>query len=231
LVDLKNSYLTSLKELWNSCESLHFNRIRMKVLPLMLAMPLAIMVADMQYSFLGLQAGLFGIDSSTVLQVMYSIGAISVFLLGTRHIFSFMRVSMAVTAVSFILYFILPPGMPKILSTATGYLGLGGCAIIATLFYCASLQNTERLYSAMLLAVLSPVFILVKSAGIMSPVIGILIPVVFIAAMLYCLYNVKRKDLEQLQTPCRELHNGSIACGLTYIVCYFLLYIFNTRCS
>jgi hypothetical protein len=32
----------------------------------MLAMPLAVLVADMQYSFLGLQSGFFGIDSSTV---------------------------------------------------------------------------------------------------------------------------------------------------------------------
>jgi hypothetical protein len=71
---LINTYLTSFKNLWNSRESLHFNHIRMKVLPLMLAMPLAVMVADMQYSFLGLQADFLGMDSSTVLQTMYSIG-------------------------------------------------------------------------------------------------------------------------------------------------------------
>lgn len=226
---LISTFLTSLHKLWNTRENLHFGRIRLKKLPFMLVLPLAVIIADMQYSFFGLQVKLYGIDSSTILLSTYSIGAMSIFLLKDRHVFAFIRISMVVTAASFISYFLLPPAVPKLLSAAIGFLGLGGCAISASLFYCASLQNAERLYGAMLLAALSPILIIMKNANIRNAVIDVLIPAFFIATMLYCLYSVKRKDLEQLQMPNQTRHNGSIACELTYALCYFFITYFQSQ--
>lgn len=219
-----DTYLRTMYKLWNNCESLHFNRIELKRLPLILAMPFAVVIADMQYSLLGLQDKILGLDFSIVLQIACSIGALSIFLLGNRHVFTFIRVSMAVSAAFLILCFILHISEIKVFSAVAGFFGLGGCAISATLFYCASLQNTERLYGVMLLAALSPIFILIKNAGISSTVIDIIIPITFIAAMLYCLYRIKREDLEQLQIPNQACNNGSII-----LLVVFLLRFFNTK--
>ncbi|MCL2124987.1 MAG: helix-turn-helix transcriptional regulator [Oscillospiraceae bacterium] len=164
-------------------------------------------------TFLHTDATLFGINSSMMMYAGHIIMSLVIMLLWTDKFKRLIHVSLAVTVIGFAAFLLLPDGIPKLLCAVATMTGLGGCVTSARCGFAFGANNTERLLSVVialggraLLGFIDAVF--PDGAFWDNFLFYYAFPIIFLAAMVFCLLRFRESDLEAKEDANNEERFG-----------------------
>ncbi len=139
--------LSPIVRFWNAQESLNFKNIRVKFLQYSFAFPLAMIFVNTQEYLFTDQAGLFGMSGGSIAFIGYCLGAALLFVFAhTGNLSKLSKGFSTLALAGFVLWLILPGGVPGLLFAFLFMFGVGGCMSSGTFSFCFILNNAERFW-------------------------------------------------------------------------------------
>jgi DNA-binding CsgD family transcriptional regulator len=171
----------------------------------MLVLSLGPIVSNAQGRFFESGVRLFGLDGPTLAGLVYFLGAALLFLFLSLPLLRLYARSLSILAAcSFLVWLLLPPGLPALLISLLFCFLLGGCASLSAFSYVHALNPPERFLGA----VMSSVFYMASQAGF---ALGLVFPgfhkgelALAVLLTLVCLNLYRDGDLSEPESRSKE---------------------------
>ncbi len=195
--NIRSAFLERLKQR----SELNLRNIRTNRLQYFFALVLSLALADMQLSYFHVEATLFHLNCSTLMQLAYCAAAASILMIKIKHLKWYGRVSTLVTLLGFAGWSFLPWSMGKLIAVTFCWAGLGGCAAGAVYAYAFVLQNAERFYGALLITLSQGLLLLAYYFNIRNAFLENILPTLIVAAITVCMCFFREADFPDISTP------------------------------
>ena len=187
----------ALARLWNTRDVLQLRHVRLEKLQYTLAMPLCLGVANMMSSLFRANTPLLGLDPKVTLYCAYLFGAFLFLFVSAGGFFRFSRASCAVAGTTFAVWLVLPAGELQSVCATVCWFALGGCVFCAAYAYMLVINNTERFFGALVIAVNYGICLLLDAAGVANGSHWRVLPALFLYGSIICITQFGEGDLAE----------------------------------
>ncbi len=221
------NFISAISSLWRSRDELSLRNVRKSHLHYTLSIFFCIALADMPSSFMLSDERFFGLNSSTLMSLAYCLSIATVILIRRRDFSWFFHASSILTAFGFLLWIILPAGIPRLLAGIFCWFGLGGCAVSATFAYVFILMNAERMLGILLSTTITALIVLLHEGELAGSILTYILPVFFVAGVIYCISRFRHEDFPE-PSPVKEQSKPSEQGAILFcFISYFAVTIFG----
>ncbi len=213
----------ALVRLWNTRDVLQLRNIRLEKLQYTLAMPLCLGVANMMSSLFRGNAPLLGLDPKVTLYCAYLIGAFLFFFVPAGGFFRFSRAFCAMAGTAFAVWLVLPAGGAQSVGAAVCWFALGGCTFCATYAYMLVINNTERFFGALVVAVNYGICLLLDAAGVAQGSNWRVLPALFLYGSIICITQFGEEELAESFAKSAQKPDKTMYPAFALFLIFFLM--------
>ncbi len=187
--------LSSSVKLWNSKDNLSFKNIRRSHLQYFFAFPLGMIFANTQEVLFTSDFSLWGLNPVTLSSGGLCLGAGVLFLFTSlKNISLISKISTAIAILGFVPWLILPDSTSSLVCVVVFMAGMGGCAMSGAFSYAFALNNAERFWGSVLIAVFYSLSRLNAGYALVSPSVTKFFLAAVIALTALCLAMYRTND-------------------------------------
>ncbi len=161
----------------------------------------------------------FGVSGANFVLFAYGLASLVVMLLWTEKFTALIRISVAVTAVGFIPFALLPIGNVRFVFALIAFIGLGGAVTSARCGFAFAVNNVERLVGIVIMYFACAFIRYIDSDTANELIWAKILPIAVMTAMCVCLLMFKEKDFEV-----KEISDEKDTKGLYWALAYFIGY-------
>ncbi|NLJ70393.1 MAG: helix-turn-helix transcriptional regulator [Clostridiaceae bacterium] len=225
----KKKILASILELFRSKDCLNIRNVRFQHLKYMLIFPLAPVFANMQEALFSNSVHLIGLDGMTLVGSAYCVGAGLLFALTKLKTISNISHLLAITtAITFVLWLIMPDSQLNLFVAMLFAVSLGGCAACASFAYVFVLNNTERFIGAALISLFFALNQLDFGLSIVSGIFSKIYLTALVTGTCICLLLYKARDFSDVKDNSKATLNPALKLTLYFFIAHYFVETFYT---
>lgn len=221
---------SSAAALWRKSEGNSLKSVRRERAVYWLAYAFELTLYGVWQTFLPTETTLLGLPGDTAIYVAHILASLLVMLLWSERFRPLIWVSAAVMVAGFIPFLLLPEGGPRLACGMVAMAGLGGAVTCARCGFAFAANNSERMLGILLMTVAVALIYLLDALGLSGPAVTVALPLLFLAALVFCLLHFREGSLEAKEESSREDAKG-LYCALAFMVVYFGIdgYLYSLR--